>query len=173
MTNRILLLAIFSTILSACGSGDDYSGPMTYHTDFDAFFGWTDHPALRKGSAHSGEWFTVADRSKPFAMSFHALSGEISTKPLRRAEISFWAKVTSLPCRAKLVLSADDTTGSVFWEGKVLDSLVNKKNEWVEVRHAFDMPVGKISPDHLVKAYVWASDKKTIMIDDMTVRFEN
>lgn len=173
MMSRILLLAIFSTTLFACGSGDDHHGPMTYYTDFDAFFGWSDHPALRKGNAHSGEWFTIADRAKPYTLSFHALSGEISSRPLRKAEVSFWTKVSSLPCRAKLVLSADDTSGSVFWEGKVLDSLVSKKDEWVEVKYAFDLPVGKISPDHLVKAYIWASDKKTIMIDDMLVRFEN
>ncbi|MFM8431919.1 MAG: hypothetical protein ACKOQ6_02105 [Bacteroidota bacterium] len=171
MNTKILLFAIFSTVLFSCGS--DEKVPMTYVTDFDSFFGWTDHPALRKGNARSGEWFTIADRSNPYTLSFHARSGEISQRPLKKVNVNFWAMVTSLPCQSKLVVSADDTSGSVFWEGKRLDSLVTKKNEWVEVKYSFDLPVGKIGPDHMLKAYIWASDKRTIMIDDMTVGFEN
>lgn len=171
MFSRAVVFLFFMLFL-ACSRSDE-APEMLFQTDFESEAGWLNDERLEKGSAHSGNWYIRTGEFVPYSPAFQLKASLISSRPIRKAEITCWIRPKDVPVDAQLVFSADAGNTSVYWKHKELARYLKKTSEWTEVNELFEIPDGSFGPDNIVKIYVLSKNNKVIHLDDFSVHFSN
>lgn len=169
---KFFVFLLFPLFFSCSEKNEEQPG-MVFQTDFESLPGWLFDQRLLKGEAHSGEWMSRADPQFPFSITFKRRLGDISNRPIRKIMVSAWVKTQTIPTKASLVISIDAGNNPVFWKAESLENQISEKEKWTEVAGEFDIPLGDIGPDHVVKFYIWNTDNSMLHVDDMRIVFEN
>jgi hypothetical protein len=93
---------------------------------------------------------------------------DLSTKRIKKAEISAWVNLSSPNSAGSLVLAIDSAGTNFFWKGIPTKDFVTTADKWVEMKGSILIPA-TVSRNGEMKVYFWNSGKDPILVDDMDV----
>jgi len=147
---RIVIVLTAIIFLYSCGNHKKKSGPLDFSNDFEGQIGWTDipHGTLMFGNAHSVK--------------------DLSTKRIKKAEISVWVNLSSANSTGSLVLAIDSAGTGLFWKGIPTKDFTTTPDKWTEMKGSILIPE-TVSRNGELKVYFWNSGKDPILVDDIDV----
>jgi hypothetical protein len=172
---KILLALLVISVFISCSSDKKKTAHdnLYYFNDLETVKGWMENNTLRKGDAHSGKFYSTTDSSWQYSLAFSLSVGNISDKPLKKADVSLWALVKKEKFDGSIVTCVTRKDSVLFWNSSNLNNFYKKPNEWFKATETMNFPAGMQNSD-IVKVYLWNVDGKSVInIDDMEVQFSN
>lgn len=84
--------------------------------------------------------------------------------------VSAWVKLPDAEKGAMLVLSVDDASGTLLWEGSSLIEQVMAPAAWTKVK--LSVPYRHKKQSAILKGYVWNNSNKRVLVDQLTLKME-
>ncbi len=160
----------------SCSSGDDSKkdsehNNLYYFSDFENYLGFGRSTNIQKGEAFSGKCYSKADSSRPFSAGFDMTVSDISSKKLKKVEVTSKAWLSDKDCEALLVIGVQRGDSLVKWEGFPLKEKLKEFKTWDELKGTLLLPQNLESYD-VIKVYLWnTKNKGEARIDDIAVQF--
>jgi hypothetical protein len=167
---RIVIVLTAIIFLYSCGNHKKKSGPLDFSNDFEGQIGWTDipHGTLMFGNAHSGKVLSKTTPENQYSFGFHRFLKDLSTKRIKKAEISVWVNLSSANSTGSLVLAIDSAGTGLFWKGIPTKDFTTTPDKWTEMKGSILIPE-TVSRNGELKVYFWNSGKDPILVDDIDV----
>jgi len=164
----IVLSAIF--FLYSCSGKSKKTGPLDFSNDFEGQIGWVDipHGTLMFGDAHSGKVLAKTTPENQYSFGFHRALKDLSSKRIKKAEISAWINLSSANSAGSLVLAIDSANTGLFWKGIASKDFTTTPGKWTEMKGSILIP-STVSRNGELKVYFWNSGKDPILVDDIDV----
>ena len=168
---KILVAGISLLVLNSCTKQTISSDPLHYTCDLEMIADWTGQVTLIRKKGHTGDYVSRMDTINPYSISFKKKLGEISEKPVLRAEVSGWLYCNDISASGAIVCAVDSLPGqpSVYMT-EAFNDKIDKAKKWTRISSVFYFPK-TTSADFLFSAYFWNTGKQEIFLDDMEVRF--
>ena len=147
---------------------------MTSDNEKDAP-GWIRMALAETTLARSGTYVSLLDSLHPFSTGLAIKTKEIGKIPGRffvEGSVMLYDSVPGAGNETWVVLSADSVSpGKNYWQGfKVNDTPDAPIRKWRQCSFSLTLPVFR-NPEAQLKIYVWNKGKKTVLVDDFTVKF--
>ena len=171
MNARIRHLALLAATLFFLRNANAQS----YSNDFEELnrqtVPWTNIHIVEDSTARSGNHLCICD-----TVNEYGFGSAIDTKGLYpnqnlNCKFGFWCKWKENNGDCTIVVSIDNESGNLYWQGYPLSSFANDATDWFQVALDLNFPF-----DHLknstIKLYIWNPNKSAIFIDDAHLKIK-
>ena len=169
--NKIIPLSLICIIsLASCSNKKNNNMMMN---DFESIDGWFENSQLRKGDAHSGNYFLEVTPKEQYSLTYSKKLSDLSSKTITKVNASAWFKFSDSGYNAKLVVCVDSTIRSppVYWNTVNAADFVTESNKWTKVSGTFNLPK---NTNHNFKLIFYALNDGTtpVSVDDLSFDIE-
>lgn len=174
MRNVLLSIAALSLMLASCSSSDkakEEHNNLYFFTDYENYLGFGKSLNIQKGEAFSGKCYSKADSSKAFSAGFEMALGDISTKKLKKLDVSCQGWLSDSDCEASLVIVIQRGDSAIKWDGFSLKEKLKEYKSWGEMKVTLPLPQN-LDKNDVMKIYLWNTNNKgEARIDDLSIQF--
>lgn len=166
------LIYIFVLILPfiSCSRNRTKDNPLEFTNDVDKMAYWSDYPNIVRFKGHSGNFACKTDSIALYSLAFKRKIGEITDKPILRAEVSAWVFANNKNATGNIVCAIDSAPGKVYvYLSDAFGNKLKEPGKWTYVTSLFYFP-NTYNPDFILSSYFWNTGKEDIYIDDFKVK---
>ncbi len=172
MKKNILLVCLLAFLVS-CNRKEPKEAELVFSCDMDRLSGWSDNPTLFRFKGHSGDYVSKTDTVYLYSPAFKKRLGDITTKPILRAQVSAWVYATDIVAKGNLVCSMDTAGGGPYvYLAEPFEDKIEKEKRWTKISSVFYFPKA-YNPDLIFAAYVWNTGKVPLYVDDLEIKLTN
>ncbi len=169
---KYLLPIVIVMLLSSCLKRKK-SDNLHYFQDCESIKGWFGVNSLTSEiKAHSGTYAILTNQKFDYSMSFTSSIAEISSKPLMKIRASVWclspSKLFNGGFCVQIVNPANENK---LWITKPFADFIKTENSWTKTVIEADIPKEALSPDNVVKVFLWNQGTVPVYADDFAIEF--
>jgi hypothetical protein len=139
--------------------------------DFEAGLTWGGSEAnLNSAILHSGKFSFTLDGQTEYSPAFTGRLADLNVRNFDKIKVSLWAFSPDSLANMPIVISIENKEkGGYIWASSHIENFIEPQ-KWGQA--FFNFEVSEIlSPDDILKIYVWNAEKKTIYLDDIEIGF--
>jgi len=139
--------------------------------NFDVGMIWGGSEAnLDSNFVHSGRFSFRMDSNAEYSPAFTLRVGDVNEAKFDRIKVSLWAYSPDVLNNMPIVISFENPEkGGYIWASSHIENFIEPQ-KWGQAFFEFEVPE-ILSPDDILKIYVWNAEKKLIYIDDEIIAF--
>lgn len=174
---RLLFISGALFALQSCGNkgGEDQTASadstLTVYSELHDFESM-DNKSITSEKAASGKKSAMLADSIEYGVGLAKHFKEISSfNSIDEINISFKCWMDKQYADATFVISIDDSTETknIMWEGKPV--VCSKLNDWSDVQYNFKLNHAFVTPESVIKLYIWNKGKNKFYFDDLSFEF--
>jgi hypothetical protein len=141
--------------------------------DFDEGMIWGGSEAnLDSNFAYSGKFSFRMDAKTEYSPAFVIRVADVNNSKFDRIKVSLWAFSPDVITNMPIVISIENNKkGGYIWASSHIENFIEPK-KWGQAFFNFEVPE-ILSPDDVLKIYIWNVGKNVIYIDDEIIGFYN
>lgn len=164
----LLVILVFSSCLRRHKSDN-----LNYFQDFESIKGWYGVSALSTEiKGHSGNYSLLTNSKFDYSFGFTSTIAEISAKPLKKIKATIWCNSPSKLCSgAFCVQIVNPANENKMWIARPFLDFIKTENSWTKTVIEADIPKEALSPNNIVKVFLWNNGNVPVYGDDIEIQF--
>ncbi|QQR95121.1 MAG: hypothetical protein IPJ93_15645 [Bacteroidota bacterium] len=141
--------------------------------DLENIDGWFQHPQIKAGFAHSGEYYCYTDDINPYSITFRKKLLDFNEgKQIKQIIVNAWILFTNKDCKAALVASIDSSEHfiPVVYSSTDATKQITGIEQWTQIKTQVDIPE-KIDLNNYISIYVKNNGNYPVLIDDISYSY--